>query len=388
MEGMNLKSWNESAKAPNGGKRMEYKVLVVDDSALMRSELTKIIEKDEELKVVATARNGSQVLDKIRRFHPDVVTMDINMPIMDGIEALKQVMENAPLPVVMISSLTQEGAEETMDALNLGAFDFIAKPSGSISLDIATQGKIIRLKLKTAATSRSRWSLRKRITARPPAIRKPIVSQRSVRRSPIIRSGLRGAVPKKGIVAIGVSTGGPKTLMSILPQIPADFSGSILIAQHMPENFTLSFANRLNKVCSLHVKEAENGDIVEPGTIYVAPGGKHMKVKNRNNRLLMLEIVDDIPSKIYKPSVEVLFESLLENIGTNWLGVMLTGMGSDGARALTQLRKMGGHTIAESEESCVVFGMPGKVVEMGGAEYVLSEHEIASKIVEISGGLA
>lgn len=374
-----------------------YKILVVDDSALMRSELTKIIEKGDELKVIATARNGSQVLEKIEQYRPDVVTMDINMPIMDGITALKEIMKKKPLPVVMISSLTQEGAEETMDALSFGAFDFIAKPSGSISLDIATQGKLIRVKLKTAAISgkpKSKFPEKGSVTihrapfrARDQVENKPPIRTYPKRTSINRSSSIGNSFIRKKIVGVGVSTGGPKTLMSILPQIPSSFEGSILIAQHMPENFTLSFANRLDKVCPLTVKEAADGDIVEPGMVYIAPGGKHMKVINRNNRLLMLKIVNDIPSKIYKPSVDILFESLVEEIGKNWLGVMLTGMGGDGATALTELRHIGGHTIAESEESCVVFGMPGKVVKLGGAEFILHEHEIASKIVELTGSL-
>ena len=188
-------------------------------------------------------------------------------------------------------------------------------------------------------------------------------------------------------MGVGVSTGGPKRLMSILPKISASFKGSILIAQHMPEKFTLSFANRLNKICNLEVKEAEDGDIVANGKIYIAPGGKHMRISNRSNKVLLIEIIEEDLAKIYKPSVDILFESLNKSLGNRWLGVILTGMGSDGALELTRLRKNGGHTIAESEETCVVYGMPGKAVKLGGAEFILNDYEIADKIIEVAGSM-
>ncbi|MGK0289456.1 MAG: two-component system chemotaxis response regulator CheB [bacterium] len=364
----------------------KIKVLVVDDSALMRSELKKIIQHDPSFIVVATARNGTEVLDKVKKFSPDVVTLDINMPKMDGLEALKILMQEAPLPVLMVSSLTEEGADETIEALSLGAFDFIHKPSGGITLDLARQGELIREKLRTASLNARRFQRinQKRVSTRVvrTAVRETV--QTPVRRT--VQTPVRRTTSVKShIVGIGVSTGGPKTLMSILPKIPENFPGTILIAQHMPEKFTYSFANRLNSICPLGVKEAEDGEILQSGMIYIAPGGKHMQIKNRNNRVNIVEIVEHIPNILYKPSVDILFESLLKEVGDNWTGVILTGMGNDGAKGLLALRKRGGHTIAEAEESCVVFGMPAKAIEIGAAEFILPVENIADKIVNLTG---
>jgi len=377
-----------------------YRVLVVDDSALMRSELSKIIELDPQLEVVGTAINGHFAIEKVQSLDPDVVTLDVNMPQVSGLEALKTIMRDFPRPVVMISSLTQEGAEETIEALELGAVDFLAKPSGSISRDIDTQGDEIRKKIRTAATARSKRRFQHRAaspiktTTRPaartaaPAAPRPGLRSNEVVNPKVDPQGqIRGGGPQGVVVGIGVSTGGPKTLMNILPQIPGTFPGSIVIAQHMPEKFTSSFAQRLDKLCPMSVKEAQEGDIIESGTIYIAPGGKHLTLVHRNRKLLVVTLSEEEPGKIYKPSVDILFESLNLNLGKNWLGVMLTGMGADGAKALTALRKIGGHTICESEESCVVFGMPGRVVEMGGAEFILDENQISEKIIQLSGDL-
>ncbi|MCP4752436.1 MAG: chemotaxis response regulator protein-glutamate methylesterase [Proteobacteria bacterium] len=364
---------------------MVYKVLVVDDSAFMRSELTKIIQWDPGLEVVATARNGSQVLERIRKFRPHVVTMDINMPIMDGIEALDLIMREAPLPVIMISALTRDGAEKTMDALDKGAFDFFHKPSGAISLDIAAQGETIRTKIKTAAYHRDRIALFGNAAGRDQRMPQHPTPQSAAPR-PLETIGDKAvSAPHRRIVGIGVSTGGPRILKSVLSKMPADLKGSILVAQHMPEKFTSSFAKRLDSLCRMRVREAKTGDLIEIGTIYIAPGGKQMRVRRLDGVAFSIETEDDVPSRLFKPSVEVLFESLLSSLGNKWLGVMLTGMGSDGAKALTRLRRIGGHTIAESKESCVVYGMPRKVIEMGGAEFILQDHEIAEKIIDIVG---
>ncbi|MDX2470142.1 MAG: chemotaxis response regulator protein-glutamate methylesterase [SAR324 cluster bacterium] len=352
---------------------MAYKVLVVDDSAIMRNEISKIINEDPELEVVGSAINGKYALDKVKILDPDVVTMDINMPIMDGIEALKQIMATLPRPVIMISTLTVEGAEETIEALALGAYDYLPKPGGDRS-SIRAQAELIKAKVLEAAHAKER-GVSKKLQIRRPTPPKSFTPRP------------KATLPSSGgnvIVGIGVSTGGPKNLLAILPEIPADFPGSILIAQHMPKAFTPTFATRLNNICPMNVKEAAEGDILEKGWIYIAPGGCHMEITSRG-RINQVKILDD-ESQPYKPSVHLLFKSLSVAFSNKWIGVMLTGMGADGAQALTDLRKDGGRTIAESEESCVVFGMPGKVVALGGAEFILDEKEIATKIISLAGG--
>lgn len=355
--------------------------MVVDDSAFMRSELTRIIEADPQFKVIAVAENGEEAIRKVARYTPDVLTMDINMPVMDGISALEIIMKTSPCPIIMISALTVQGAEETMDALALGAVDFIHKPSGSISLDISLQASIIRKKLKAAAYSKPIG--RKRPNPWSGMTRKKVKTP--VKQSLDSNSRNKRIATIEELVGIGVSTGGPRTLASILPQIPDDFSGSIVVVQHMPEKFTGSFARRLDGICNLKVTEARDGEILQAGRIYIAPGGKHIRVNRWQNRYYAFEIVEDFSRYTYVPSVELFFRSLLSSAGNRWLGIMLTGMGSDGAHALTELKKMGGQTIAEAEESCVVFGMPRKVIEMGGANHILNENLIAGKILELSG---
>ncbi len=360
---------------------MEYKVIIVDDSAFMRSEIKKIIEEESSLKVIATANDGAEAIDLVKQLNPDVVTMDINMPVMDGITALKRIMTESPCPVVMISALTHESAEETINALSLGAFDFFHKPSGSISLDISLQAKIIKEKVLAAAQSKKNKT---RIKTSWDKLQKKISSITKLQNA--LKIPRKSRVTKNGnIVAVGVSTGGPRTLMSILPEIPANFYGSIVIAQHMPEKFTLSFAKRLDGVCHLRVKEAKDGEILQAGRIYIAPGGKHIRICKNKNDLFVIEVLNGSVRNSYTPSVDILFRSLLQTSGNQWLGIMLTGMGSDGAQALADLRRIGGHTIAESEESCIVYGMPRKVIEMDGAEYILNESQIANKIVELIG---
>jgi two-component system, chemotaxis family, protein-glutamate methylesterase/glutaminase len=361
---------------------MPYHVLIVEDSAFMRAELVRIIERDPELKVIATARDGRGVLDKIARYQPDVVTLDINMPHVDGLEALRQIMAVSPRPVLMISTLTEEGAEQTLDALNLGAFDFIHKPSGAISLDIGFQGELIRQKVKTAA-----WSSRKpaglQNLQRSARIDLPVAPTTGL---PEAQRDFQTPETAGRIVGIGVSTGGPNALATILPQLPADFSAAVVIAQHMPRKFTPSFSKRLDTICRLSVKEAENGEKIRPGVVYIAPGGTHTRIRQSQSRALFLETTVHDPSKLYQPSVEILFESMTRALGNRWLGVMLTGMGDDGAEALVRHHRNGGHTIAEAERSCVVYGMPRKVVEMGGASDILPLDAIADRILKIVEG--
>lgn len=348
----------------------KIKVMIVDDSSLIRSELRKIIEEDSQLKVVYTTRDGVGILKKIKIFKPDVITLDIQMPYINGLQVLEEIMQYSPMPVIMVSSLTAEGTEETLDALSIGAFDFIQKPSSSIKIGSSLQKSIIHEKIKTAFESSKKYS-------------KNTLPEKSIKNDIKIRS-LPTHKNIHKIIGIGVSTGGPKTLNYILPQIPKEFPGSILVAQHMPPKFTLSFANRLNKICKMEVKEGIHGEALQKGCIYIAPGGYHMKIVHKSSGKYVIQIIENISDALYKPSVNVLFQSLNEIFHKNWIGILLTGMGDDGASTLGQLREYGGHTIVESEESCVVYGMPYKAVQYGAAEYILDKHEIAKKMMYLS----
>jgi len=349
---------------------MTYKVLVVDDSALMRLELTKIIEKDGDLQVIGTSKNGAGVLDKIRKLSPDVVTLDIQMPVKDGLEVLQEVMSSAPLPIVMVSALTQEGARETLEALELGAFDFVPKPSGAISLDLEVQGDIIRKKLIIAA--KNGGNLGTKIKRRPQA--------NLGQSSSSLNS--QSSLCEKALIGLGVSTGGPQILSSILPSIPGNFKGSFIIAIHMPEGFTASFAARLNKTCSIPVKEARHLEKIEKGMIYILPGGKQTCI-DRISKGLVFKVSEEPRGDLSKPSIQLFFDSLTASCSHTWIGVMMTGMGTDGAEALTRHRKSGGVTLVESEKSSTVFTLPGKVIELGGAQYVLPASELIPKIMEL-----
>ncbi len=346
------------------------KVLVVDDSAFMRREISKILESDSSIQIIGTAKDGTEVLSKTKELKPDVITLDIEMPKMDGVAALKQVMAEAPCAVVMVSSLTTEGAEITIEALEEGAFDFVHKPSGSISLDIATQTGLLIDKIKTAAHAGPKHI--RQIAKRIPPLALPVKTA--------LPRVMPGELSNPGIVGIGVSTGGPHTLIQMLPFIKNSLNISILIVQHMPEKFTASLAKRLDGLCSMRVKEAEDGEIVERGCIYIAPGGKHMKLTARNPCIRFIKIEERMPEDINCPSVDILFQSLSQSLSNQWLGIILTGMGGDGSQELLNLRKMGGHTIAESEESCTVFGMPKRAIEKGAAEFVLPAQQIPKKI--------
>lgn len=352
------------------------KVLVVDDSALMRRLLsTVLVQEGHE---VTTARNGREGVERLVEWQPDVVTLDINMPEMDGLTALSLMMQARQTPVVMVSSLTEQGALATVEALALGAVDFIAKPGGTISLSIDQISAQLLQKVRTAARSRLR-----RPTTRPtpgsrtasppntPPVRAPA--------SPGSRLGTSAAT-LPGLVVIGVSTGGPRTLEDILPQLPGDFPWPVLLAQHMPGNFTRAFAQRMDQQCALRVVEASAQQPIEPGHIYVGRGDTDMVVAERLGRLVVLPH-PETPGHLWHPSVDVLMESAMRVMPAQKLvGVLLTGMGYDGARAMAALKSAGGRTIAESEETAVVFGMPSELIERGGASVVLPCGEVTRQL--------
>ncbi len=334
----------------------KIKVLVVDDSAFMRKAIREILEGDPSIKVIDTARNGKEAVEKIKELNPDVVTLDINMPVMDGKEALKIIMREHPCPVVIVSSLTKEEAPITMELLDMGAFDYVPKPSGTISLDIHKVASDIVSKVKEAYKSRNR--LRR-------------ISLRTLRTN--FKPSKRGLA--KYAVAIGISTGGPATLIDILQDCEVQENTAYLVVQHMPPQFTPSLARRLSEYTPIEFFHAAHGQSILGGYGYLAPGGWHMKV-TPDKKIKLFK--DD--SYIYYPSVDVLFHSVAQVFCPNAIGVLLTGIGTDGAKGLLEMKKRGCITIAESEETAVVYGMPAAAKEIGAAKEILPAYRIASAI--------
>jgi len=352
---------------------MMLKLLIVDDSALMRRLLVQLFQSSGEFKV-EVARDGSEAVALNASFEPDVVTLDINMPVMDGLTALAQMMQQRPVPVVMLSSLTEQGTLATFEALNLGAVDYIAKPSGSISLSLDGVGAELLDKVRTAAHSRlPRALLRRARAAALPAtpVRPP---------APVPQAADAGSSTVHGVVLIGVSTGGPRALEEVLPRLPADLAWPVVVAQHMPGSFTGPFASRLDTLCALEVCEAARPMALRPGHVYIAKGGADVVLARRAGTLMVMPRPED-RSQLWHPSVTLLARSALACVEAQQLvGVMLTGMGNDGAEAFTEIRRQGGRTLAESDETAVVYGMPGELVARGGASMVLPLDGIAAQL--------
>lgn len=349
----------------------KIKVLVVDDSALMRKLISRILESDPDIQVVDTAPDGSFALRKIPQTNPDVITLDVEMSGMDGVTALERIMTESPLPVVMISSLTQEGTDITLKCLELGAIDFVPKPSGTISLDIEKQAKAIIEKVKIAGSvDRSKLRIRRLRETKDDAAERQ-------------DGHLFAESTKMGkAVVIGVSTGGPPTLMEIIPKLPADLPAPVFVVQHMPAGFTTSFAQRLDSVSYLKVVEARSGEVVTNGKVFVAPGGIHMSVTKRGlAEGVIIHTSSEPYDSLHKPSVDVMMKSAVKLYGKNTVGVILTGMGNDGTEGMKMIKSWGGKTIVEDEISCIVFGMPNSVIAAESADQVLSLSEISAGIV-------
>lgn len=332
----------------------KIKVLIVDDSIVMRRIITDLLSEDPEIDVVGTARNGLEAIERIKVLAPDVVTMDIEMPVMDGLAALQHIMAETPMPVVMLSSMDKRQADITLKSLEFGAVDFISKTSGSLSLDLEKTRDLIIEKIKAAAVAK--------LELRPPV--------RSI--EPTHMPNLSG----EWIIVIGSSTGGPKALPEVLSRLPRNLPAAVMIVQHMPEGFTRSFAERLNWISLLEVKEGEEGEEIRNGIVYLAPGNKHMTVKGNTIHL------DDGPKVNYvRPAVDVLMGSIAPIYGPRAIGVILTGMGSDGGEGMKLIKKNGGKTIVQSEATCVVYGMPKAVIERDAADRIVPLDEIAKNIV-------
>jgi two-component system chemotaxis response regulator CheB len=348
------------------------KLLIVDDSALMRRQLASLFQAEGGF-VIQQARNGREAIELNREFQPDAITLDINMPDMDGLTALSYIMAERPVGVVMVSSLTEQGALATFEALNLGAVDYVAKPGGTISLSID--------EIKSDLISKVRAAARARIKTKGVGIKGLTQRLRDDRDKAASNKRIMvKASSKDGLVLIGVSTGGPRTLEEILPLLPAEFPWPILVAQHMPAAFTKSFADRLNHVCPLNVVEVAQPLMVESGTIYIGKGGADMLLTNRVNKLMVIPKPEN-KQFLWHPSVELLGRSALEYLNPEHItGVMLTGMGHDGADAFAEIKKMGGRTIAESEESAVVFGMPAELIKRNGASVTLTADKVAAQL--------
>ncbi|MEW6417070.1 MAG: chemotaxis response regulator protein-glutamate methylesterase [Nitrospirota bacterium] len=345
------------------------KVLIVDDSAFMRNALTKMLSSDPEIKIVGTAKDGLEAIEKAAILKPDIVTMDVEMPKMDGLTALKQIMEKNPLPVIMVSSLTSEGAKVTLDALDLGAVDFIPKNLSDLSINIVKIKEILINKVKQIS---KKGVLRRHL--RNVADHKTFEMPRGM---PIRATGER----RIAVVSIGTSTGGPKALQDIIPKLPKDFPVPILIAQHMPPNFTKPFAERLDQLSQITVKEAEEGEPLKPGVALIAPGKGNMRALRIRGIETIVRISENKEEFIYIPSVDALMASVAEYFPERALGVILTGMGNDGLKGLITLKKSGGRILAQNEETCIIYGMPKAVIEAGIADKVLPLEEMAGEII-------
>ncbi|UJF35361.1 protein-glutamate methylesterase/protein-glutamine glutaminase [Paenibacillus hexagrammi] len=360
-----------------------YNILVVDDSVFMRKIISDLISDNPLFKIVGTAKNGKDAIEQVKLLRPDAVTMDVEMPEMNGLDALQRIMAEQPTPVIMLSSLTQEGASETIRALELGAVDFIRKPSGSISLDLYKVKQLLHEKLQIAVRSKLRpiQPINNKLLDPPPIKNNAVQMKPPEPRAPVSTSA-SSMTQFDQLVAIGTSTGGPRALHQVISQIPAGFPAPILIVQHMPPNFTKSLAQRLNDISHIKVVEAQDGEVIHTATAYVAPGGWHMTAYRESTRgVYKIRLSKEDPRSGHRPSVDVMLESLLPFKELRRHIVIMTGMGSDGAKGMLSLRENGAvTTIAESEETCVVYGMPRAAVELKAAMHVIPQQDIASKL--------
>ncbi len=348
----------------------KIRVLVVDDSALVRDILSRGLAQDPGIEVVGTATDPYMARDKILQLHPDVLTLDVEMPRMDGVAFLRRLMAQYPLPVIMVSALTERGGQITMEALEAGAIDFVNKPKADIARGLSAMMQELRAKVKMAAAANlDAW---KRLAQQ----KKQLPAQRPV--SGQEERALANSTDK--VIAIGASTGGTEAIRRIVKMLPPTMPG-VVIVQHMPAGFTKSFASSLNDVALMEVMEAQGGERVMPGRVLLAPGGKHMRVR-RSGGMYLVECYEGPNVSGHCPSVDVLFKSVSQQVGRNALGVILTGMGSDGADGMAEMRRAGGRTLAQNEASSVVFGMPRAAYENGGAECLVSLGDIPDTLLK------
>jgi two-component system chemotaxis response regulator CheB len=359
----------------------KIRVVVVDDSALIRSLLSSLINAQTDMECIGAANDPYQAREMIRNLNPDVITLDVEMPRMDGLDFLEKLMRLRPMPVVMVSTLTERGAETTLRALELGAVDFVAKPRIGIAQGLQDMAAEIADKVRIASRAR----IGRRTVAVPPppsATPLPAGSPAAGAGTPPLVKPVPVAFSRSStekIVAIGSSTGGTEALREVLTVLPADCP-AVMVTQHMPPGFTKSFADRLNSLCKMHVKEAEHGERVLPGHVYIAPGGHHLAL-GRSGANYVVEIDDGPPVNRHRPSVDVMFRSVARHAGRNAIGVILTGMGRDGADAMKELRDAGAYNIGQDEASCVVYGMPREAAAVGAVHEVLPLQKIGHQIL-------
>lgn len=349
------------------------RVLIVDDSATVRRALSDIISGEPDLEVMATAADAYVAAEKIRQEIPDVILLDIEMPRMDGLTFMRKIMAQRPIPVVICSSLTEAGSDTTMKVLEAGAVDIVSKPR--INTAEFLQDSRMRICDVLRAAAHARLSRRARAVA-PMQVEAKLTADVIL---PPVQSSRTAAHATDRIICIGASTGGTEALRDILVALPPDAPG-IAVVQHMPEKFTAAFAKRLDGLCALSIKEAEDGDLVLPGTVLIAPGNRHMLLE-RNGRHYRVAIKDGPPVSRHRPSVDVLFRSAAQMAGPNAVGILLTGMGDDGARGLLEMKTAGAATVAQNEETCIVFGMPKEAIQRGAADKVLALDRIADEIM-------
>jgi two-component system chemotaxis response regulator CheB len=344
----------------------KIKVLCVDDSALIRSVMTEIINSQSDMTVVGTAADPLVARDLIKVTNPDVLTLDVEMPRMDGLEFLEKLMRLRPMPVVMVSSLTARGSEIALRALELGAIDFVTKPRLGVRDGLLNYTELIAGKIRTAASARLQPS--RHAAAPRPGGDAP---HESLLRSPLLST--------EKLIIIGASTGGTEAIREVLQPLPPD-SPAVMIAQHMPAGFTRSFAQRLDGLCRINVKEAEHGERVLPGYAYIAPGGFHLSLA-RSGANYVAHLDQEPPVNRHRPSIDVLFDSAARHAGKNAIGIILTGMGRDGAEGLLRMKRAGAHTLAQDEASCVVFGMPREAIALGAVDDVSPLSEVSRRVM-------
>jgi two-component system chemotaxis response regulator CheB len=354
---------------------MPIKVLIIDDSALIRSLLTELINSQPDMSVVGTAPDPYIARERIKALNPDVLTLDVEMPRMDGLDFLEKLMRLHPMPVVMVSSLTEKSSDITMRALELGAFDYVTKPKIDISKGLHESCREIVEKIRGAASAKV-TNLVKRTCQ--------LKVEKKYNADVVLPALNTHIMTTEKLVIIGASTGGTEALKDVLTALPADSPG-ILITQHMPAAFTTAFANRLDRLCRISVKEARDGDRVLPGHAYIAPGDRHLLLA-RSGANYITRIADGPPVSRHRPSVDVLFRSAANSAGKNCIGVILTGMGDDGANGMLEMKQAGAHTIAQDEASCVVFGMPKEAIARGGVDEIAPLTDIPRRIINCLGG--